>query len=204
MPRLSRAERQAQTRERLLETAGRVFVRDGYVKASLDRMADEAGYSKGAIYSNFEDKEALFLEILSRKFADDLKNLRQLLALVDDTDTLIATLREHYENNIEILDITLVAVEFLTQIARGSPHAQACAALYDEQRGSLATLFKTLFNRSGKGLPAPAKDLATSLIAQTMGLAIQRSIDREAVTPSQWGASIELQLRSLLAVGGHC
>ncbi|RWI54746.1 MAG: hypothetical protein EOR16_23460 [Mesorhizobium sp.] len=51
-----------------------------------------------------------------------------------------------------------------------------------------------------KGLPAPAKDLATSLIAQTMGLAIQRSIDREAVTPSQWGASIELQLRSLLAV----
>jgi len=62
--RLSRPQQQAVTRERLLATAESVFSRLGYGGASVDLIAAEAGYSKGAVYSNFPNKEAIFLELL--------------------------------------------------------------------------------------------------------------------------------------------
>lgn len=63
---LSRLDRQRQTREALIFAARAVFSEDGYHAASLDRIAREAGFSKGAVYSNFEGKSALFLAVLDR------------------------------------------------------------------------------------------------------------------------------------------
>jgi len=51
--RLSRQERKAQTRERLLDAAAQVFAQRGFEAASLDEVAAAAGYTKGAVYSNF-------------------------------------------------------------------------------------------------------------------------------------------------------
>lgn len=62
--RLSRAESRAQTRQEILKTAQRLFAQEGFRGASLDAIAYEAGYSKGAVYSNFESKEHLFLEVM--------------------------------------------------------------------------------------------------------------------------------------------
>src|SRR3954447_15257927 len=59
--RLTRAESQARTRVDLLEAAARVFERRGYERSSIAEIADEAGYSHGAVYSNFDGKEDLFL-----------------------------------------------------------------------------------------------------------------------------------------------
>lgn len=63
---LSRHDRRQQTREALIDAARGVFAEDGYHAASLDRIAREAGYSKGAVYSNFEGKSALFLAVMDR------------------------------------------------------------------------------------------------------------------------------------------
>ena len=62
--RLTRPERKAATRRELLDAARTVFLRRGFHGASLDEIAEEAGYTKGAVYSNFEDKDALFLAVL--------------------------------------------------------------------------------------------------------------------------------------------
>lgn len=61
---MSRAERQARTREQLLATARALFLRDGYFATSLERVADAAGYSKGAVYSNFAGKDELCRAVL--------------------------------------------------------------------------------------------------------------------------------------------
>lgn len=63
---LSRRDRQRQTREALLFAARAVFAEDGYHAASLDRIAREAGFSKGAVYSNFDGKSALFLAVMDQ------------------------------------------------------------------------------------------------------------------------------------------
>src|SRR4029077_18498595 len=65
--RLSRAEQRDQTRARLLDAAEKVFVDHGFHAASVDQVAEEAGYSKGAVYSNFENKDELFLAVLERR-----------------------------------------------------------------------------------------------------------------------------------------
>jgi len=65
MPRLTREQKQAETREKLLAAALSLFARVGYGGASIDRIAEEAGFSKGAIYSNFGSKEDIFFQVLA-------------------------------------------------------------------------------------------------------------------------------------------
>jgi len=75
MTRLKRTESQALTRAALLETANILFGRDGYAATSLEKIAATAGFSKGAVYSNFDGKEAIFLEVLERQGRDSLAPL---------------------------------------------------------------------------------------------------------------------------------
>lgn len=71
---LTREERQRQTRSALIAAARAVFARDGYHRARLDAIAEQAGYSKGAVYSNFDGKAALFLAVID----DDLARADRL------------------------------------------------------------------------------------------------------------------------------
>ncbi|MER5838148.1 TetR family transcriptional regulator, partial [Streptomyces sp. NPDC002130] len=66
MARLTRAESQARTREHVLDTAHDLFLHDGFTKTSIERVAEAAGYSKGAVYSNFATKNELCLAVLDR------------------------------------------------------------------------------------------------------------------------------------------
>lgn len=63
----SRAERKETTRELLLDAAIEVFAEKGYHGASLDDVADAAGFTKGAVYSNFTRKADLFRALLDRE-----------------------------------------------------------------------------------------------------------------------------------------
>ena len=65
--RLTRAEAKARTREQLLDAAARTFARKGYAGASVEEIAESAGYSIGALYSNFASKEQLFLELMAAR-----------------------------------------------------------------------------------------------------------------------------------------
>lgn len=65
---ISRRDRQRQTREALIFAARSVFADVGYHAASLDQIARHAGFSKGAVYSNFENKAALFLAVMDANF----------------------------------------------------------------------------------------------------------------------------------------
>src|SRR5687768_6886080 len=89
--RQTRAEKKAETRERLLTAAERIAVRDGYATLALDRVAEAAGLTKGAIYSNFNSKEEFLLEVAIRSTdrlhvgegiyeADDLGGLLEEIA----------------------------------------------------------------------------------------------------------------------------
>jgi AcrR family transcriptional regulator len=74
-PPLTRAERQASTRAALLRSASRLICRHGMQGASIDAIAADAGFTKGAFYANFASKQALFLTMLEQKFAMALSDL---------------------------------------------------------------------------------------------------------------------------------
>src|ERR1700679_3861070 len=69
MSRLSRKEKQAQTRSCLMRSAAKLFAQRGFRDASIDDVAEDAGFTKGAFYANFASKEELFLAMLDEHFA---------------------------------------------------------------------------------------------------------------------------------------
>src|SRR6266545_6507235 len=85
MPRLTRAESQARTRDQLIATATELFLRDGYAATSLEKVADEAGYSKGAVYSNFRNKDELCLAVVDAIRADQA---HRMAVALDGAETL--------------------------------------------------------------------------------------------------------------------
>src|SRR3954467_5734148 len=78
--RLSRAEQQEQTRERIVETAAKRFEERGFHATSVDQVATAAGYTKGAVYSNFASKEDLFFAVYERRAAVAETRLTEQLA----------------------------------------------------------------------------------------------------------------------------
>src|SRR5690349_2324618 len=75
------ARRRALTRDTLVSSAAAVFARRGYEGASLEEIADAAGFTRGAIYKNFGGKEDLLFAVAERDFAERLRTLSERLAL---------------------------------------------------------------------------------------------------------------------------
>ncbi|HEX3562611.1 MAG TPA: TetR/AcrR family transcriptional regulator, partial [Solirubrobacterales bacterium] len=72
---LTRKEKQAKTRSALLSSAAKLICRKGISDASVEDIATDAGYTKGAFYANFKSKEELFLVMLDEKYAAELERL---------------------------------------------------------------------------------------------------------------------------------
>src|SRR2546430_13605082 len=80
MPRLNREESQARTRERLIEAARSEIVKKGFALASVRDIADAAGFSQGAFYSNFPDKEAILLELVQQHQTEERAKIEAALS----------------------------------------------------------------------------------------------------------------------------
>ena len=76
---LTPERRRQQTRDHLLRAAAHVFAERGYHGASLDEVATVAGFTKGAVYSNFKNKEDLFLALFKASYDREMDDLRQTL-----------------------------------------------------------------------------------------------------------------------------
>ena len=80
MPRLSRKEKQAQTRSSLMSSAAKIFCKHGMEKASIEEVAEDAGYTKGAFYANFKSKQELFLAMLDERFTERIEEVDRAFA----------------------------------------------------------------------------------------------------------------------------
>jgi AcrR family transcriptional regulator len=78
-PRLTRDQQRQQTRERLLSSAFEVFEAQGYAESSLEEIAERAGYTRKAVYSNFSGKSELLLEIVERLFQSHIGRIEAVL-----------------------------------------------------------------------------------------------------------------------------
>ena len=68
------------TKRKILEAAAKCFSEGGYAKTTMDKIAEEAGVSKGALYWHFKSKEELFVELKERSIAKARKQFEKLFA----------------------------------------------------------------------------------------------------------------------------
>src|SRR5438270_13213848 len=76
---LTPERRRELTRTTLIDAAADVFAKRGFHSASLEEIAETAGFTRGAIYKNFENKEELFFAVIERRVDAQLSRFRELL-----------------------------------------------------------------------------------------------------------------------------
>jgi AcrR family transcriptional regulator len=193
MTRLTRAQRRQQTRARLLEAAGQVFARRGFHAATVDEVAEAAGYTKGAVYANFATKDELFLALLDQRVAAQLQQVEALYA-IESSDELAAAMRGRTEQEFAAArDFGVLMVEFSLYAMR-NPAAQAeLAKRYRQLRGRLAELVTKRYARHQTSPPMPPEHLAALALATDAGLFLQYSAEPGAL-PWELHADAMLQL----------
>ena len=174
--RLTRAERQAQTRQELLDAAARVFVKRGFTGSSVEEISAEAGYTRGAFYSNFRSKNELFVELLhdrvyTRYTEMTQEGLRGRPPTLRETGEMLAAIQAKAEGRW----IWRLWFEWLAQVGRDEELRELAATFWQGNRERIANLIETALPQHKDR----AKAIATALIALDIGLAIQHFVDPE-------------------------
>jgi len=171
--RLTREEKRQETKDKLLRSAEQLFNQGGYEKASVDLIAENAGFSKGAFYSNFESKEAIFLALLESSKRRNIEALESLVTQEMSAEELLSAIRNHQSGPESDFDFAQLAVEFALQASRDATFAKAYAKLNRNFRDSLIGVLEKLYAKLGRTPQAPVKDLADILMATITGLLLQ-------------------------------
>ena len=176
------AERTEATRQKLLAAAERIFARDGFEAARLEDIAAGAGYTRGAFYANFEDKEEIFFALLDQWVRQRIDSVTAVLRKQKSPQQKLAALREHYAAIAKDRRLVLISLEFKLFALR---HPEAHARLRDRHRRIRATwgdLFGELLKALGRTIPIsnPAASACCGALAQ--GLLLEQLVDPKTLS----------------------
>ncbi|MGH9243538.1 MAG: TetR/AcrR family transcriptional regulator [Acidimicrobiales bacterium] len=179
-PKLTRDQKKARTREALVDAAAQVFAERGFHLASLEQVADRAGFTIGAVYSNFAGKEELFLVVLDRWGVEEAVALGQGLAAVRTAEAAVEAVdtwfRERWSDPTRLFAIA----EFML-------HSRTRPAALDALRERALRVhagLELIIESSRSSIPiAPDVDshqAARAVLAISYGIAMQRIIEPDA------------------------
>jgi AcrR family transcriptional regulator len=199
-PRQTRVERQAATRAALLSSASRSICEHGMDGASIDRIAAEAGYTKGAFYANFASKEELFLVILDEKFAAELERLEAAMA---GSGEPAEEARQAAEEFLVYVDRDpewpRLYQEFAAHAARNDAFRAELAARQRALRGRMAEVFARWTRALDVEPVLPHADVAAMTFVMADGFLLDRIIDPE-LDDGLYATMCEVFLRGLVAM----
>jgi AcrR family transcriptional regulator len=201
MPRgeFDRSERRARTRHQLLEAAARVYARRGFEVATLDEVAEEAGYTKGAVYDHFGSKEKLLLALLDEQLSAQIAEQIELF----DASTPTAErpragadrwMKELVEDPVpfRLLLETWVRAqrdeELAPRVVAGMDAWRATLRSFGAQRGS---------DQAHEVSEVLLEQTANLMLALGLGLGMIKLIDPDSVSERLLGAANVLLLSAL-------
>lgn len=193
-PRLTRAQAQAQTRERLLQAAAQVFALRGFAGATLENIAEQAEFSRGAVYAHFANKEELFLALIDLCLAEQEQALRAIFQQdVPFRDQIMEASRWSPHLLEHPRDWLILTTEFWLHALR-HPHVQEKLAIrYQQQRQTIAALVVQTSEQQARTLLAPAEQLAEAIVALLNGLAM-----RALIVPEQLPETLPATMLAVL------
>jgi AcrR family transcriptional regulator len=165
--RLSRKESQARTRLRLLESAREVVGRVGYENASIDLISENAGFSKGAFYSNYPSKEAIFLELLEMHASKDVPEIEHLLQNLREPRQMIDVISNWAAQRARDPNWGILALELLRRAKLEHTYTTRHAKLFEAQWQALGRLLLSMFPKGS--VPASAEVLGALVMELTYG-----------------------------------
>ena len=179
----TRADRRNRTRAELIAVAERRFSADGYHATSLDAVADEAGFTKGAVYSNFASKEDLFFAVYERRVERSLAAAGH----VPEADDVDAAVREQVAAAAARRDRDdgwlAVFLEFWTHVLRHPEHRARFAELHGRAMEPFVGALDRLAAERGPVPGLDSRELATALMGVSTVLGLERLTRPDVVGP---------------------
>ncbi|MFY9921385.1 MAG: TetR family transcriptional regulator [Mycobacterium sp.] len=180
--RWTRERRVTHTRNLLLDAAEKLFAERGLGGASLEDIADAAGYTRGAIYAHFGSKEELFLSVIERErqrfldgFADVISSFHHISDL--NLDELSLRWRELMSGDAE--QAAALGYEFTLYLVRHPEARERVAAQRLETVRWLADYIAEGAKRIGGTLTVAPETLARVILATNEGVTLNSHVDGE-------------------------
>jgi AcrR family transcriptional regulator len=195
VPRVRREE----VRRRLLDAAAEVFARRGYQAARLDEIAYAAGFTKGAVYSNFAGKHALLAELIEQHVRNQFAVSSVEIRARQRPERALEDIAEVYAR--EIVDEgtwTRLLVEVAQQAGHDPDVREVYVGVRRALRDELATRLATACDELGVELVVPAEQVALTLQSLRLGLALEHGTDPEQVDQAAVAAVFADTLRGLI------
>lgn len=193
----TRGERQAATRSALLRSASRSICERGIHGASIDRIAEDAGYTKGAFYANFASKEELFLVLLDEKFAAELERLETAMAGAGEPAEEVRKAAEGFLTYVDRdPEWPRLYQEFAAHAARNDAFRAEFAARQRALRARMADVFARWATAFGIESALPHADVAAMTFFMADGFLLDRIID-PALDDRLYATMFEVFLRGL-------
>ncbi len=188
--RLTRAESQERTRVLIVEAATRLFAREGFGATSLEQIAEEAGFTRGAVYSNFDGKTAIGIAVIDEMYAREERRLEQILVRGDGGEPLDA-LAAWADQTIGDPAWTRLEIEVAASSVNEPEYRAATARRYARLRARCGDLLRELLDDPDT---IDVEMISTGLVALALGIGAQRAADRSVP-----GTILTDTLRVLLA-----
>jgi AcrR family transcriptional regulator len=170
----TRAERQAVTRQQILAAAERLFAARGFGGTSLEDVASEAGYSKGAVYSNFAGKNDLFFAVIEDQFSDLADHLRRGVADATDLAGQFAAVVSWYDDFLQVESDWLRSLPDLMAVATQDPEARRRVAdLLRSVEEAIAELLIHQQEVLGIRFALPPPTIAALAVSMVVGLTVR-------------------------------
>jgi AcrR family transcriptional regulator len=175
---LTRKEKQQRTRSSLLQSATKLICRKGITEASVDEIASDAGFTKGAFYANFRSKEEMFLVMLDEKYAAELERLE---AHLPGDGVPAEEVRESAEDFIRFVrsdpEWTKLYFEFVAHAARNADFRQELATRDRAMQQRMADVIRSWASDFPGEPPFSYEDLAKMLFAMGNGFLMTQLIE---------------------------
>lgn len=199
-PRLTRKEQQERTRAALVASGARAVAEKGLHGASIDDIARDAGFTKGAFYANFANKDALFLAILDHTFAESLEDIDQAVAGNDEVADQARDAGLAFVGKLTTdPQWGRVFLELVGHATRDESFRLELVARLRGMRERIAALYEARAAELGIAPVYPTSDVARMTSAMASGVALQRLIDPEAVPEDLFATMLVLFFAGLQA-----
>ncbi|SEI92321.1 TetR/AcrR family transcriptional regulator [Paraburkholderia diazotrophica] len=180
--RLTREQSKDQTRLRLLDAAQAIFMKKGFAAASVEDIAEAAGYTRGAFYSNFRSKPELFLELLRRDHESMQAELHSIFEENATREEMEANVLRYYSRLPRDNKYFLLWVEAKLLAARDARFRVRFNAFLHEKVEQLTEYISEFSVRVGTPLPLPAETLALGLMGLCDGMQFFFTVDPQNIS----------------------
>jgi AcrR family transcriptional regulator len=171
--RRTRAERTAANRTAVLDAARVVFRERGYAAATLEQIAEAAGFSKGVVYSQFASKADLFLCVLDERIAERAATNDAVIDAAGggDPDVFVQVMLQALSRGDPAW--CTAVTEFRITAAREPELRRRYDELHRHTVERLAAVCVTIFERTGHSSPVPPEHLAATMLALDVGVVLE-------------------------------